>query len=64
MKLEWMARLGDQEAQGQLETREIQESLVPPERKERLEMRGTLAQMDPLERGVVLVKEDLGGPLV
>lgn len=42
----------------------IRESLVPPGRKERLVMRGMLAQMVPQERGAALVKEDLGGPLV
>lgn len=64
MKLEQTVSLGDQGAQGHLEMRVIQESLVPPERKERPVTRGTLAQMVPLERGVALVKEDLRGPLV
>lgn len=57
-------RLGDQGAQGHLEMRVILESLVPPEKKERLVMKETLAQMVPLERGAALAKEDLGGPLV
>lgn len=64
MKLEQTVRLGDQGAQGHLETRVHRESLVPPERKERPVMRGMLARMVPLERGVALVKEDLGEPLV
>lgn len=64
MKLEQTVRLGDQGAQGHLEMRVIRESLVPPEKKERLVMKETLAQMVPLERGAALAKEDLGGPLV
>lgn len=64
MKLEQTVRLGDLGAQGHLEMRVIQESLVPPEKKERPVMREMLAQMVPLERGAALVKEDLGGPLV
>lgn len=64
MKLEQTVRLGDQGAQGHLEMKVIRESLVPPGRKERLVMRGMLAQMVPQERGAALVKEDLGGPLV
>lgn len=64
MKLEQTVRLGDQGAQGHLEMRVIQESLVPPEKKERPVMREMLAQMVPLERGAALVKGDLGGPLV
>lgn len=64
MKLEQTVRLGDQGTQGHLEMRVILESLVPPEKKERPVMKEMLAQMVPLERGVALVKEDLGGPLV
>lgn len=38
------------------------ESLVPPGRKERLEMRGTQDQMALQERGVAREREDHGGP--
>lgn len=40
------------------------EILVPQEKKARLAMRGTRAQMALPERGVALEREDLGGPQV
>lgn len=49
-------------AQDQQEMRVSLEILVPQEKKARLAMRGTRAQMALPERGVALEREDLGDP--
>lgn len=62
MQLEPTGRLGDPGTRGRPETRVSRESLVPLERRERLVTRGMQDRTDPLESGVALEKEDLGGP--
>lgn len=58
-----MENLGSRGARGPPEMRVSQESQVPQERKEKLGMRGTQDQTDPLGRGVALEKQDHGGHL-